>query len=113
MNENEANNLIGVHLRGTFFLRGHPESNFHGPIKRGLRVLLWADSSKHATSCSFVNDSDLYIGDVSVLDVVIGTPRSLENGLHVGNVYSVGFPGVAIGEFKLTEIVGEWTEKMP
>lgn len=113
MNEMDINNKLCIHLKGDFNLTGHPESEFVGPIKKGLRLVLWGDSFKKATSCSFVYDTDIRIGETSTLEIVILSPLSIDKKIQKGELYSIGIPGKRLGEFKITEIIGEWVGKLP
>lgn len=113
MNEIDINNTLCIHLKGVFRLIGHPESDFIGPIKKGLRLVLWGDSFKKATSCSFVHDTNIKIGEKSILEIVILSPLSIDKRIQKGELYSIGIPGKKLGEFSITEIIGEWIGKVP
>jgi len=113
MNEYEANERLCVHIRGTMYFHGNTNSKFSGPVKRGLRLLLWGNSDKKATSCSFVNDLSISIGESKVTEVIILSPKSIDKKIKIGDNYAIGFPQIKIGEFKISEILGEWKGKVP
>jgi hypothetical protein len=113
MNEFEANQSQCIHLRGEFNFHGNLNSAFHGPIKKGLRLLFWGYSAKIATSCSFVTDAKMNIGDFEIVELVVLSPQSIDKKLSLEEVYLIGFPEIAIGEFKIKNILGIWEGKVP
>lgn len=113
MNEFEANQSQNLRLRGEFDFHGNSNSNFRGPIKEGLRLLFWGSSNKIATSCSFVENYDIYIGGVGIVDLIILSPQSIDKKISLDDTYSLGFPEISIGEFKINEILGIWEGKVP
>jgi len=101
-----------LHLKGFFYLHGKSVLEFKGPIKKGLRMVIW-NTELRATSCSFVKNIDINIGDTAIVEIVISIPASIVNKIRIGEKYSIGNPGTEIGIFELKEIVGEWFGKAP
>lgn len=113
MDNLNINQILGLHLKGYFLLIGNSESAFKGPIKRGLRLVMWGDSNRKATSCSFINDVDIKIGEECEVEVVILSPQSIDKEINIGETYSIGAPGILLGEFKLIEVIGKWIGRVP
>ena len=102
-----------VHLKGTITLLLNPKSKFKGPIKKGLRLLLWGTSELKATSCSFIEDLPISKGESAVTEIVVLSPISIDKKIEIGQVYSVGIPQIKLAEFKVLDILGIWVGKVP
>lgn len=113
MDEVIANETLGLHLAGEFKLLGNSLSEFKGPIKKGLRLVMWGDSSKRATSCIFVKEMDMSIGETAAAEIIILSPQSIDKKIRIGETYSVGNPGIILGQFKIEKILGKWIGKVP
>ena len=114
MTEQEANESSTLHLKGIFCLTSIPSPAFDGLIKRGLRLLFSASLiPKTATSSSFIHDFRIGIGESRTVEIVINSPKSIGKLITSGEVYYIGYPSKAIGNFKVVEIVGKWEEKVP
>ena len=113
MDEKNIDNVIGLHLRGEFLFIGHQNSGFVGPIKKGLRLMLWGNSNKRVTSCSFVRDFPIKIGEKGYIEIVIASAKAIDKKIDIGQTYVIGTPEKKLGEFLITEIIGEWIGKVP
>lgn len=113
MSPDEANKRLAIHLKGIFFLSGNNESNFIGPVKAGLRLVMWGNSDKKATSCVFINDVNIRIGVNAECEIVILSPQSIDKELLLGDKYTIGYPGIKLGDFLLEDILGQWQGKVP
>lgn len=113
MKEIDIDTSLCVHLRGTLTLLLNPKSEFTGPIKKGLRLILWGTSELKATSCSFVEDLSISKGESAVTEIVVLSPISIDKKNEVGQVYSIGIPQIKLAEFKVLDILGIWVGKVP
>lgn len=109
--ENEE--TISLHIKGELSFIGNPLSNFSGPIKEGLRLVLWGNSEKRATSCIFINDIDLIKKARVNTEIIILSSLSIDKKIMVGEIYSIGIPGVKLADFKIENIVGKWIKEIP
>lgn len=112
MTKNVEQNLC-IHLTGTLFLHGNSKSDFSGPIKKGLRLLLWGVSDTKATSCSFIHDLNVSRGESIFAEIVVLSPDSIDKKIEPGELYSVGFPQIKLGDFRIVDIRGIWEGKVP
>ena len=105
--------VLGLHLKGVFKFNGNTDSEFKGPIKRGLRILFWGNTDRKATSCSFIKDAQVTIGETMEVEIVVYVPKSIDKNIQIGEDYHIGLPLKSLGIFTITEIMGEWEEKIP
>ena len=113
MNASITNHSMGLILEGEIKLIGNPLSNFKGPIKKGLRVVLWGESEKRATSCVFTEDVDVALGETAKCEIVILSSQSIDKEIIVNEIYPIGNPGIKLAEFKVIKIKGNWEGKVP
>lgn len=97
-----------VLLRGVFFFTGNPESNFKGPIKQGFRPIVWLETVHKSTSCSFISDIEISLGENKEIDLVLLNQLQLGHKIEKGTVLNVGSISRKIGEFKVAEHLGVW-----
>ena len=98
-----------VLLRGLFNFRGNPDSNFKGPIRKGFRPIVWLETvHKNATSCSFVSDVEITLGETKEVEVAVLNELQLEQKIKKGTVMHVGSTKHLIGELTVTEHLGVW-----
>ena len=113
INKFDPNNSFCVHVYGKLTLHGSKNSIFKGPIKKGLRWLMWGNSSKIATSISFINNIDIAINEVKFAEIIIFTPQSIDKKIVTGEKYHLGILDTHIAEFEILKIVGIWEGKIP
>lgn len=109
----EKEETLCLHIKGELVFIGNPLSNFIGPIKKGLRLVLWGNSKKRATSCIFINDIDLVKEAKVNAEIIILSSLSIDKKIFVGENYSIGTPGVKLADFKIENIVGKWIKEIP
>jgi hypothetical protein len=113
MTEAEANNTLCVHVKGGFFFKGSTKSTFTGPIRKGLRLVLWGSSIRRASSIAFVDDSNIAMGTYGTCEIVILSPQSIDKKMKLEDEYNIGIPGLQLGTFTLHKILGQWQGKIP
>jgi len=112
-NLDDNQETLCLHVKGQLVFFGNTSSNFAGPIKQGLRLVLWGISEKRATSCVFINDVNFIKGDRANAEIIILSSLSIDKKIKIGENYSIGLPGLKLAEFKIENIVGKWIKKIP
>jgi hypothetical protein len=105
--------VICLHIKGIFYLKNKPSENFNNVIKRGLRLIAWKDSVFPPTSLSFIFDISLSVGEKKESQIVLLTPLETSKNIKPSDNFTIGYPNIELGEFIITEIIGEWEEKVP
>jgi len=102
-------------LRGQLIFTGDPSSSFKGPIKRGLRPIVWyQDIREGATSCSIVSDIEIKIGETKRADIVLLNQHQLPIAITEGTKLSIGSTVHKIADFIVEENLGSWQgDKVP
>jgi hypothetical protein len=103
--------VLNLNIEGEINFIGNPHSSFNGPIKKGLRLVLWGNSSKQATSCAFIKGVEIQVGEKANWEIIILSPQSIDKEIKVGETYSIGNPGIKLCDFKVTKINGMWDGK--
>jgi hypothetical protein len=104
---------IGITAEGTIVLNGNINSSFKGPINKGLRLVLWGKSYKKATSIVFIEDINVIAGQEATGKIVLFSAESLDLAFKEGNKFYFGTPGIELGSFSVTKIIGKWEGKLP
>ncbi len=112
-NSRQIQDTLCLHLKGQLIFWGSPSSNFVGPIKKGLRLVLWGNSDKRATSCVFINDVEFINGEKAEAEIIILSSLSIDRTIDVGASYSIGIPGIKLADFKIGYILGQWNKEIP
>jgi hypothetical protein len=104
---------INLHVKGIFSFEKNLKSRFKGPVKKGFRPIVWIESRDCCTSCSFVLNTEIFVGEVKVTEIVVLSPNGLHKHIEIGTTLSVGSTVDEIGKFEIVEIIGYWTDKIP
>jgi hypothetical protein len=100
-------------LRGNFHFIENSEYNFKGPMRRGLRPIVWYSKIEgEATSCALISNTEIKEGETKKVDLFILNEMQLKTPLRKGmtlNIGSIGHSKVnKFAEFKVLEHLGEW-----
>jgi hypothetical protein len=102
---------ISLHIKAKLKFHLNSGKEFKGILKRGVRLVMWGN--KKATSCSIVNDTFINKDSETSIDLVIFIIQSLDKPVAINETFKIGYPGIELGIFRITDIVGIWKGKIP
>lgn len=104
-----------VLLKGKFHFQPSKNSKFKKPISKGFRPVAWIDDIKNgATSCSFVSDVIIEVGEIKDIEIVLLNELQLKEDIVKGVKVCIGSTTEKIGYFIVIENLGQWEEgKVP
>ncbi|MFY0256531.1 hypothetical protein ACDQ55_21570 [Chitinophaga sp. 30R24] len=98
-----------VLIRGQLNFLGNSKSAFRGPIRRGLRSIVWyTQLNGKSTSSSIISDIEIVEGESVKVDMVVLNQLQLEQPLIKGMVLNVGDTLHKFAEFIVEEHLGIW-----
>jgi hypothetical protein len=105
--------IKSVLLRGNFHFIESSEYNFKGPMRKGLRPIIWYSKVEgEATSCALISELEINEGENKEVKLFILNELQLGHPIEKGMVLNVGSIGHSkvnkFGEFEVFEHCGEW-----
>jgi hypothetical protein len=102
-----------VLIRGILHFIENVEYNFKGPMRRGLRPIVWYTQVKgEATSCALISDIEIRPGEKKEGELFILNEFQLRHQIKHGMILSIGSLShsrvIKFGEFEVLEHLGEW-----
>ncbi len=102
-----------VLIRGMFHFIKNSEYNFKGPMRKGLRPIVWYTKVEgEATSCALISDLEINEGESKEVQFLILNELQLRHPIKRGMVLNVGSIGRSkvnkFGELEVLEHLGEW-----
>lgn len=69
-------NVRTILLSGSMHFFGNSNSSFVGPLKEGLRPIVWhGEDMRTSTSCSLISDVEIYLGETKSIKIIILNER--------------------------------------
>ena len=102
-----------VLIRGIFHFIRNSEYNFKGPMRKGLRPIVWYTKVEgEATSCALISDIEINEGQSKEVELFILNELQLQHLIKKRMVLNIGSIGSSkvnkFGEFEVLEHLGEW-----
>ncbi|MET0637787.1 MAG: hypothetical protein ABWZ25_17285 [Chitinophagaceae bacterium] len=109
----EKKSFRSVQLRGIFYFIEDAIYSFKGPMRKGLRPIMWQTKIEgEATSFTQLSDAEIYPGEKREIKVVILNELQFEHPIIEYTILSAGTIGHGkinkFGEFEVLEHLGEW-----
>lgn len=110
MNEEKIRSVL---IRGIFYFVENTLYSFKGPMRRGLRPIIWNKQPEgEATSISLISNTEINPGEKKIVDIVLLNENQLRQPIAKHIVLTVGTIGQGkinkFGEFEVLEHLGEW-----
>lgn len=110
---NKEARIKSVLIRGVFHFIEHSKYNFKGPMRKGLRPIVWyTNVDGEATSCALISDLEINEGESKEVELFILNELQLRQSIEKGMVLNVGSIGHSkvnkFGELEVLEHCGQW-----
>ncbi len=105
--------IRSVLVKGIFHFIERAEYSFKGPMRRGLRPIIWNKKPEgEATSISLISNTEIYPGEKKIVEIVILNEVQLKQPIIKHMLLTIGTIGHGrfnkFGEFQVLEHLGEW-----
>lgn len=109
----EEKKIRTVLIKGIFHFLEKPDYSFKGPMRRGLRPIIWNKQPQgEATSISLISNTEINPGDKKIVDIVILNEFQLNQPIVKHMILTVGTIGHGkfnkFADFEVLEHLGEW-----